>query len=167
MKDYEETYSSFTWDRPDRYNFARDVIDKWAKESPDKRAMLWIDDKGNEVQKTFLDISLASKKLCNVLKREGVKRGDTIILMLGRNIEWWEVFTASLRMGAVISPGTTQLSSKDLSYRVNASNASCVITDSANAEKLDAVMAECPSIKSRIVIDDERPDWTCVFSDLG
>ncbi len=160
MIDYEETYSSFKWVKPEKYNFARDVIDKWAEENPDRRAMLWIDDNGNEVHKTFLDISVASKRLCNVLTQEGVKRGDTIILMLGRNIEWWEVFTASLRMGAIISPGTTQLSAKDLSYRINASNASCVITDNQNAGKFDEVLEECPSIKCRIVIDAERQDWT-------
>jgi acyl-coenzyme A synthetase/AMP-(fatty) acid ligase len=80
--------------------------------------------------------------------------------MLGRNIEWWVVFTASLRMGAVISPGTTQLSAKDLSYRINAANASCVVTDNINAVKLDEVIDECSSIVARIVIDAERKDWT-------
>ena len=159
MSDYAESYASFIWDRPESYNFAREVIDKWATEDPDKKAMLWIDDSGKEVNKTFDDISRASKKLCNVLANAGIERGETIILMLGRNVEWWEVFTASLRMGAVISPGTTQLSAKDLSYRVQASNATCLVTDSQNAAKFDEVAAECPSIKATIVIDSKREGW--------
>ena len=160
MQNYDRTYASFSWERPDRYNFARDVIDRWAGQDADKLAMQWVDDNGNEIRKTFADISTASKKLSNVLVSEGIQRGDTIILMLGRNIEWWEVFTASLRMGAIISPGTTQLSAKDLSYRVNAANATCVITDNANAAKLDEVSDECASIRSKIVIDGSREGWT-------
>jgi len=166
MSNYEDSYSSFNWERPAKYNFARDVIDHWASQDAEKLAMLWVDDDGNEVKRTFSEIATASKRLSNVLSELGVERGDTIILMLGRNIEWWEVFTASLRMGAVISPGTTQLSAKDLSYRINASGATCVITDNANAEKLDEVIDECGSIKAKLVIDAERQNWTSYQSAL-
>ena len=159
MHDYAATYAAHSWKRPEKYNFARDVIDKWASESPDKQAMLWIDDEGREVHNSFADFSRRSKKLCNVLSEAGIERGDTIILMLGRNIEWWEVFTASLRMGAVISPGTTQLSAKDLGYRINAAGATCVVTDSQNAGKIDEVLSQCPSIKARVVIDSQRDGW--------
>jgi acyl-coenzyme A synthetase/AMP-(fatty) acid ligase len=167
MRNYEDTYSSFNWERPAKYNFARDVIDHWASQDAEKLAMLWVDDDGNEVKRTFREIATASKRLSNVLSDLGVERGDTIILMLGRNIEWWEVFTASLRMGAVISPGTTQLSAKDLSYRINASGATCVITDNANAEKLDEVIDECGSIKAKLVIDAKRQNWTSYHSALS
>ena len=63
-------------------------------------------------------------------------------------------------MGAIVSPGTTQLSPKDLEYRINATAATCFITDSDNAEKLDTVISHCPSIKSRIILDGEREGWT-------
>ena len=156
MKDYQETYSSFQWERPDKYNFARDVIDRW---EPHKSALFWVDDKGTEISRTFAEISDASRRLCNVLTGTGVKAGDTVIVMLPRVIPWWETFTATLRMGAVISPGTVQLSEKDLEYRINAAAATCVITDSANAAKLDAVMENCPTLTARIVTDGQRDGW--------
>ena len=159
MKDYEETYSSFNWERPEKYNFARDVVDRWANEEPSLQAMLWIDDEGNEIQRTFSDFAVASRKLCNVLSDAGVGRGDVVIVMLSRQIQWWEVFTAVLRMGAIISPGTTQLSSKDLEYRINAAGATCIVTDSGNAAKVDEVHAACPSLKARIMIDGTRDGW--------
>lgn len=159
MQDYEQSYQSFSWSRPERYNFARDVIDKWA-EDPGKQALFWIDDNGNEVRRSFAELAGISRKLCNVLQDQGVERGETVIVMLGRNLEWWETFTACLRMGSVVSPGTTQLSAKDLSYRVNAASATCVITDSNNAAKLDEVLPECSSIKAKIIIDGEREGWT-------
>ena len=43
MTDYEKTYAEFEWIVPDKYNFARDVIDRWAEKDPQKRAMLWVD----------------------------------------------------------------------------------------------------------------------------
>ena len=156
MQDYRETYSSFQWDRPEKYNFARDVIDRW---DPSKAALFWVDDAGTEISKTFGEISEASRRLCNVLAGAGVSKGDTVIVMLPRVIPWWETFTATLRMGAVISPGTVQLSEKDLEYRINAAAATCVITDSANAAKVDAVLGKCPTLAARIVTDGQRPGW--------
>ena len=159
MKNYEEYYSSFRWDRPEEFNFARDVIDKWASTDENKLAMLWVDDAGTEIRRTFTDIAVASRKLSNVLTNAGVQRGDVVIVVLSRNIEWWEIFTACLRMGAVISPGTTQLSAKDIEYRVNAADATCVVTDLNNAEKLEDVMEACPGLKAKVLIDAERDNW--------
>lgn len=159
MIDYEETYSSFSWERPAKYNFARDVIDRWAEQDSALQAMLWVDDEGREVRRSFADFSVASRKLCNILHGAGVERGDVVIVMLSRQIEWWEVFTAVLRMGAIISPGTTQLSSKDLEYRINAAGATCIVTDQSNAAKVDEVHTACPSLKVKLVIDGMAEGW--------
>lgn len=159
MTNYDDVYTSFTWDIPERYNFAHDVIDYWAGKDAQMLAMLWTDGNGREERRTFSDIAKASRKLCNILKEAGVRRGDTIIVMLGRQIEWWEIFTASLRMGAVISPGTTQLSSKDLLYRITAASCTCVITDKANAGKVDEIAGDCPSLKVKVLSDDVREGW--------
>lgn len=156
MQDYQETYSTFQWERPEKYNFARDVIDRW---DPAKPAMLWVDDEGGEITRTFGEISEASRRLCNVLAGAGVRTGDTVVVMLPRVIPWWETFTATLRMGAVISPGTVQLSEKDLEYRINAAAATCVVTDSANAAKVDAVLDKCPTLVARIITDGRREGW--------
>jgi len=158
MTDYDKTYAEFKWEVPEYFNFAGDVIDKWAQD-PNKLAMHWVNDDGLEARRTFLDFSKASKRLCNVLSQQGVKRGDVVMIVLGRSIEWWEVFTACIRMGVVIAPGTTQLTSKDLEYRVNTSKAACFITDNANAPKLDAVSDKCPTLKCKLVIGGGRDGW--------
>jgi len=159
MTDYEKTYTEFRLNVPEKYNFARDVIDRWAEKDPQKRAMLWVDDEGNETERTFADISRASRRLCNLLAGLGVSRGDVVALMLGRQIAWWEIFTACLRMGAIIAPGTTQLTSKDLKYRINTAEAVCFVTDEANAGKLEEIEDECPSLKAKIVVGGERKGW--------
>ncbi len=159
MTDYDKTYAEFKWEVPEYFNFAGDVIDKWATQDPNKLAMHWVNDDGLEAKRTFMDFSKASKRLCNVLSQQGVKRGDVVMIVLGRSIEWWEVFTACIRMGVVIAPGTTQLTSKDLEYRVNTSKAVCFITDNGNAPKLDAVVDKCPTLKCKLVIGGGRDGW--------
>ncbi|WP_072871089.1 AMP-binding protein [Desulfofundulus thermosubterraneus] len=158
MVDYDKTYAEFKWEKPEYFNFARDVIDKWAGD-PDKLAMLWVDDEGNEVRKTFFDFSRASKRAANVLREQGVKQGDVVVVILPRLIEWWEINLACLRLGAVISPGTTQLTAKDIKYRLETAEAVCVITDNDNAPKVDEVVGECPTVKSRIIVGEPRRGW--------
>jgi len=160
MTDYEKEYGAFEWQVPEYYNFSEDVVDMWAKD-PDKLAMIWVDDNDNRQEKTFLEFSQTSKKLANVLTLAGVKKGDLIVVVLGRNIEWWDIFTAGLRMGAVISPGTTQLTSKDISYRINAAKAVCFITDNENANKFETIEKDCPTITSKIIVGDPRKGWIC------
>ena len=158
MTDYDKEYAEFKWEVPEYFNFAGDVIDKWA-EDPDKLAMLWVDDAGTEVKKTFLDISKASKRLANVLTAQGVKKGDVVIVILPRNIEWWEVFTACIRTGAMIAPGTTQLTSKDVEFRSNKAEAVCIITNPEIAAKFDKVAGNCPTVKTKIVITEPKDGW--------
>ncbi|HJP36047.1 MAG: AMP-binding protein [Gammaproteobacteria bacterium] len=159
MRNYEQERAAYTWEAPDKFNFARDVIDEWAARDPQNLALWWIDDHGTEIKRTFAELSERSRRLCNVLSRAGVGRGDTVIAMLGRNVEWWEILTACLRMGAVCSPGTTQLSPKDIEYRIDAATAVCFITDEANAPKLEAVSAAAAKLKGRIVVGGERDGW--------
>ena len=159
MTDYEAVRAEFRWEKRSHYNFACDVIDAWAEADPAMPAMLWVDDAGNEETRTFAEISAASKRLANVLAGEGVRRGNMVFIILGRQIAWWEAITACIRGGFVVSPGTTQLSAKDIAYRVNAASAVCIITDTANAEKVDSVLDQCPTLKSRIVVEGTRDGW--------
>lgn len=159
MTDYDAVRASFKWDRPAKYNFARDAVDAWAKNDPQKLALYWVDDAGAMEKRTFADVSRRSQQLARVLADHGVRRGDTVIIILGRQIAWWEAVTACLRMGAVASPGTTQLSAKDIAYRVQASRAVAVITDATNAAKVDTVRHECLSLKAFLTVDKAGNGW--------
>ena len=57
---------------------------------------------------SMLDASLRVTVL-NLLRDAGVQAGDRVVMVLGREIAWWEVLSACLRMGAVISPGTRKV----------------------------------------------------------
>ncbi len=159
MSNYDEVRGAFQWERPANCNFANDVVDVWAEKNPAQKAIVWTDDSGAVVERTYADISQASCRVANLLQSSGVARGDTVLIILGRQIAWWEVLTATLRMGAVASPGTTQLVAKDIAYRVAASGARAIVTDVANADKVDAIAAELPDGFVKVLIDGTRDGW--------
>lgn len=158
MPDYEKGYKTFKKDIPEYYNFAEQVIDKWAKE-PKKLAMLWVDDSGSEIRKTFADLSRSSQQAANALTNLGIKKGDRILVVLSRQIAWWEVITAAIRMGAVAIPCIPMLTAKDIQFRANESKACCIITDPSTAAKFDGIAGKCPGIQHRIVVDAPRRGW--------
>ncbi len=157
MSDYESTYRSLKLKAPARFNFARVVFDRWADD--DKLAMLWVDDTGKEVRKTFSELSGESQKAANLLSDAGVGRGDVVIVMLPRLIEWWLINLACLRIGAVLSPGTPQLTPKDIRYRIESAEARCIITDEDGAAKTDEVASGMSALENRIVVGGERNGW--------
>ncbi len=156
MSDYEATYRSFELKAPKKFNFARDVFDRWGG---DKLAMLWVNDDGREVRKTFGDLSRESQKVANLLSDAGVCRGDVVIAILPRLVEWWLINLASLRMGAVLSPGTPQLTAKDIRYRIESAEARCVITDQAGAVKTDESASRVSTLIKILVGGAGRSGW--------
>ncbi len=136
MTNYSQTHAGFRHEVPEDFNFARDVLDQWAQDR-NLEALWWLGPDGQERRVSYWQLSQRSLKLANVLCDLGVRKGDTVVAILGRKIEWWEVFAACLRIGALVSPGTAQLSTHDIAYRVDAAAATCIVTDQANADKAD------------------------------
>jgi acyl-coenzyme A synthetase/AMP-(fatty) acid ligase len=155
--DYAETYRTFRQTVPERYNWAYEVFDEWGKD-PAKVAMLWVDPDGHTSRSiTFAEMSERSKRVANALTGLGAKRGDRVFIMLHRVAEWWEIMLGCMRSGVIPVPGTTLLTTKDIAYRINVSDTTIAITDPENHEKLDAVRAECPTLKEVVVVGSQGP----------
>src|SRR5690242_17654756 len=100
MVDYEAERRSFALTAPSDFNWAFDVVDRWA-EDPSKPAMLWVSQQGEEHGVTFDEFRRRSNRLANALESLGVRRGDRVFLMLPRLVEWWESILGIMRIGAV------------------------------------------------------------------
>lgn len=157
MKNYEETYQNFKLEVPEYFNWATDEFDRWGKD-PDKLGLWVVDDFGNETKLTFAELTKLSCKLANVFRANNIQEGDKIITILGKIPSFWVTMLASLRSGVVVSPGTGQLTAKDIQYRFDASGAVAIIVDEEMAAKVDAVAADCPTLKTKIVVG-KRDGW--------
>ena len=147
MTDYEETVRTFRLDVPERFNFARDVIGRWAKD-PSQLAMLWLGANGDERRLTFRHFAERSDRFAAALRNAGVQSGDRVMVQLPRVPEWWEVLLGCFKAGAVAVPGTVLLTAKDIHYRVTLADAVAYVCDAENVAKVDQVKAECPSLRS-------------------
>jgi acetyl-CoA synthetase len=159
MAGYDETYENFRIDVPEYFNFGFDVIDAWANKDRNKLAMIWVNQEGVEEKFTFWDLMRLSNQIMNIMIKYGVNKGDRVLIMLPRVPEWWTFTLALIKRGAVYCPAPTMLTSQDLKYRINIAEIKMVITNQENAEKIDEIVKECPSLSCKIMIDGKRQGW--------
>ena len=112
---------------PEDFNFAYDCVDYIAARQPDRRAMVWCDDKGHERTFTFGEMSRYSSMAANLFLSLGIGRGDMVLVILKRHYQFWFTILALHKIGAVIIPATNLLTKKDVVYRVNAADVSAIV----------------------------------------
>lgn len=149
------------------FNFAYDVIDKYVSEFPGKRALVWINDEGEEKTFTFDDISRESQKAANWLVSKGIKKGDTVMLILRRRYEWWILMPALHRIGAIVIPATDQLLQSDIEYRTNAADVKMIISyDNSDIQtEIEKAMPKSKTVKFLVTVGKELRDGWESFHD--
>ncbi|XP_012997375.1 acyl-coenzyme A synthetase ACSM3, mitochondrial isoform X2 [Cavia porcellus] len=163
---YESMKQNFKLEIPEYFNFAEDVLDQWtnmekAGKRPSNPAFWWINGKGEEVRWSFEELGSLSRKFANVLTEAcSLKRGDPVIVILPKIPEWWLANVACLRTGTILIPGTTQLTQKDILYRLQSSKAKCIITDDLLAPVVDTIASKCENLHSKLVVSqNSREGW--------
>ena len=114
---YEDFVENLKIIVPENFNFAYDVADEIAIKDPNKTAIVWCNDKGEEATFTFGQVKYYSDKAANFFKSIGIKKGDPVMLILKRRYEFWFCLLALHKIGAVCIPATHLLTSKDIIYR--------------------------------------------------
>ncbi|MDA8147112.1 MAG: AMP-binding protein [Thermaerobacter sp.] len=158
LGDYAAARRDFRVEIPERFNFAADVLDRWAAD-PARTALWRVDGEGREERLTFAQVAERSRRVAAALSGLGVAKGDLVLVLLPRLAAWWETMTGLIRLGAVPVPGTTQLSARDLAFRMGATGAGVIVTDQENAPKVEEACRQGPKLTHRILVDGERPGW--------
>lgn len=127
FENYEDYLQNGTPIVPENFNFAYDVIDVIARETPEKLAIIWTDDSGNKKNFTFRDLSRMSGSVANYLTSRGLQRGDTVLLFLRRRWEYWILMMAMHRTGIIPIPSTNQLKAEDIKYRIDTAESKAII----------------------------------------
>src|SRR5271167_2538272 len=152
--DYEFVYQKFRWPQLGRFNWALDYLDAYARGN--HKTALWIvDEVGSELKLSYDQVSRRSNQVANFLRKQGVRRGDRIVVMLPNVVAMWEVMLASMKLGAVVIPAATLLTPDDLKDRLTRGQARHVITDSAFTERFSELAGDY----SRIVVDEPVNGW--------
>ncbi len=158
---YEDFVKNFKINVPDNFNFAYDVVDEIAAKSPDKVAIVWCDEKGNEATFTFGQLKYYSDKAANFFTKVGVGKGDPVMLILKRRYEFWFAILALHKIGAICIPATHLLTAKDIIYRNNAADIKMIVCvgEDEVIKHVEESMSQSPSLKAVALVGGSKEGW--------
>lgn len=152
---YEMAVESFSWpDVGPRFNFVHAWFDRFARDN-DRPGLVIMEEDGRRAVYSFAELVTRSEQVAVHLAAHGVGRGDSVMVILGNQIELWESMLALIRLGAVIMPTTTALGPAELVDRIDRGAARAVICNLADASKFDQV----PGEYIRVAVGGEAAGW--------
>lgn len=145
----------------EHFNWALDWFDPLARElGPEAVALRVVDLAADgavraETALGFAALSARSDQVAGWLRSLGVRRGDRLLLLLGNQVELWEVMLAAIKLGAVVIPASTLLAADDLADRIGRGRARHVVAQS----QLTGGFAGIGGDWTRIAVGEETPGW--------
>ncbi|HSV70931.1 MAG TPA: AMP-binding protein, partial [Methylibium sp.] len=131
--DQSAAVRDFRWPRLGEFNWALDHFDAMARDPAlaDTPALWIVGEDGSELKRSFRELSRRSAQVANHLRGLGVRRGDRVLLMLGNELALWETMLAAMKLGAVLIPATSLLTTEDLRDRMERGEVRHVVAASA------------------------------------
>ena len=141
---------------PENFNFAYDVMDVWAEEAPDKLAILWTNDQGEEIRTTYGQLKEQTDQAASYLQTLGIGKNDPVMLILKRHYEWWVIMLALCKIGAIVIPATHMLTKHDIVYRNTRASVKAIIcaNDDYIISQIRLAMSESPTVKQYVTLGD-------------
>ena len=155
--DYGKTHAQFRWETPERFNFGRDVVDRWAEQ--DRPAMIWLGASGTESRLSFADFSRLSNKFAGAMRSLGVRRGDRVMVLLGKVPEWHAILVGLLKLGAIAIPCAPQLRANDLKFRADHSGSVAMISGPEGIEEVEKMRGEAPGLRHFVSLGGRPDGW--------
>ena len=149
---YEDFMQNFEINVPENFNFGYDVVDAWAEKEPNKKALLWTNDQGQEIQFTFADIKRESDKTASFFASQGIGRGDMVMLILKRHYQFWFSIVALHKLGATVIPATHLLTEKDIIYRCEKADIKAIVAtgDEIVINHIQKALPKCTTLTTLI-----------------
>ena len=157
---YDDFMANFHVRVPENFNFGYDVVDRWAELEPDRKALLWTNDRGDVRQFTFADIKRESDRAASFFASLGIGRGDMVMLILKRHYQFWFAITALHKLGATVIPATHLLTKKDIIYRCDKAGIKAIVCtgDEIVTGHIADALPECPTVKAVIATGPIVPE---------
>jgi len=124
---------------------------------PDKLAMLWTSERGEELRFTFADLKAQTDRTAAYFQSLGIGKGDPVMLILKRHYQWWLSMLALHKLGAVAIPATHMLTKKDIVYRNTRASVKAIVcvNDEYVTSQILAALPDSPSCKVLVAVNSD------------
>lgn len=158
FKDYEDYHANLRYKPVEKFNFAYDIVDEYARLCPDKKAIVWCNNHGEERIITFGELSALSNRVANMLRAKGLKKGDFVMTMLNRRYEYYLVNVACCKLGVVLIPATYLLTVKDIAYRCNNADVKALfaINEDEVIDYINEAEPKCATLRYKFTIGERE-----------
>jgi acetyl-CoA synthetase len=159
---YDELYRDFRWDIPARFNMATACCDRHA-DGTGRLALIYVDEDGATTRTSFDEVAEMSRRFANVLKADGLVRGDRVAVFLSQSLELPIAHIAAFRSAMISIPLFALFGEDALEFRLSNSEARAIVTDESGWEKLAKIRDRLPALQNIYVIGDRAPPGTKPF----
>src|SRR6201987_4482840 len=160
--DYATLVRDFRWQVPERFNMATACCDRHADGSG-RLALIYVDEDGATTRTSFDEVAEQSRRFANVLKADGVARGDRVAVFLSQSLELPIAHLAAFRSGMISIPLFALFGEDALGFRLSNSGAKAVVTEATGWEKLSEIRNRVPDFSNFYVTGDRTPAGTRSF----
>ena len=123
---WHDVRAALGWRDAGNVSLATAIVDRHvAREAP---ALIWIGKDGSEARVSYHQLSEASSRFANALRRHGVKPGDRVAGLMPRVVEALIALIGTLKAGAVYVPIFTGFGPEAIRFRLRHSRASLLVT---------------------------------------
>src|SRR5258708_35830853 len=151
--EYAKLYRDFRWNVPSRFNIATVCCDRHA-DGTGRLALIYVDEDGGAQRTSFDELRALSSAFANLLKADGLMRGDRVAVYLSQSLELPIVHLAAFRSGLVAVPLFTLFGEDALEFRLANSGAKAIVTDESGWEKLSKIRERLPYLQDIYVTRD-------------
>ena len=153
---------SIEWYYDGTLNVSENCIDRHAKKTPNKIAIIWEgDDPSNSQKITYKELLQQVSKTANALKEIGVQKGDRVTIYLTMIPELAYVMLACARIGAIHSIIFGGFSADSIAGRILDCKSDFVVTADEGLrggksiplkETVDKALLQCPNVKKCLIV---------------
>jgi acetyl-CoA synthetase len=165
-RDYDRLYRDFRWEIPARFNIAAACCDRHA-DGRNRLALIYVDEDGAAQRTSFDEIAEMSRRFANVLKADGLTRGDRVALFLSQSLELPVAHLAAFRAALVSIPLFSLFGEDALQFRLANSGAKAVVTDTSGWEKLKGIRKQLPELANVYLIGDAAAGTKSFWSEIA
>lgn len=135
-------------------NFVEDVLETFPAARP---ALIAVHEDGERKIWGYGELLARSAGLAGALLARGVRRGDTVMTLIGNRSEWVLTMLACFRVGAVALPCNTQLRRADLAHRVATTDPAMAIGEQRYLGELPDGVPYMTLEDVAAILDEDRP----------